>query len=217
MSNSTPRPRWYFVVALAVLSLLCRLAPQLMVRLESTGYDMLMLTYPWGFTPLLAVGMFSGAFLTDRRLAIGLILGTQLLGDIGIWALSGDFQQGFDPGIIGVYLAYPICVVLGRALSDHRSLGRVLTGSVLAATSFFLVTNFGVWALGRITSPELATLYPLTMGGLIKCYTMGLPFAKEFISTPLFSVLLFSPLGISKSATPSCDKAGTDMTANATA
>ena len=195
-SPTSTRPRWGFFIALAACAVLMRLAPQLMVRLANAGYDMKAVSYPWGFTPMLAIGLYAGAFLKNPWQAVGLIVGTQLLGDLGIWALSGDVLQAFDPGSSGVYVAYPLCAWLGGALSQNRSFGRVQAGSLLSCMAFFLVTNFVVWALGRFTSEELALLYPATFGGLMKCYVMGLPFAKEFISTPIFAGLLFSPLGV---------------------
>ena len=199
MSNpTTTRPRWGFFVLLAAFAVLCRMAPQLLVKLTSAGFDMTSVNYPWGFSPMLAVGLYAGAFIKDRRHAVALLLGTQLLGDLGIWALSRDPLQTFDPGSLGVYLAYPLCVWLGGSLSQHRSFGRVQAGSLLSCSAFFLVTNFAVWAFGRITNPELAVLYPLNFSGLMKCYTLAIPFAKEFLSTPLFSALLFSPLGVAQ-------------------
>lgn len=195
---TTTRPRWGFFIALAAFAVLSRLAPQLMVKLSGAGFDMTSVNYPWGFTPVLAVGLFAGAFIKNRWHAVMLMLGTQFLGDLGIWALSGDFLQGFDPGTLGVYLAYPLCVWLGGSLSQNRSFGRVQAGSLLACSAFFLLTNFVVWALGRFTSEELALLYPATLAGLMKCYVMGLPYAKEFISTPIFAGLLFSPLGVAQ-------------------
>ena len=197
-SPISTRPRWGFFIALAAVAVLLRLAPQLMVKLTSAGYDMTMVRYPWGFTPMLAIGLYAGAFLKNRWHAVGLMLGTQLLGDVGIWALSGDVLQGFDPGTLGVYMAYPLCALLGGSLSTNRSFGRVQAGSLLACMTFFLVTNFVVWALGRLASEELALLYPPTFSGLMKCYVMGIPYAKEFISTPLFAALLFSPLGVAQ-------------------
>ncbi len=197
-SPTSTRPRWGFFIALAVVAVLLRLAPQLMVKLTSAGYDMTLVRYPWGFTPMLAIGLYAGAFLKNRWQAVGLMLGTQLLGDLGIWALSGDVLQGFDPGALGVYIAYPLCAWLGGSLSTNRSFGRVQAGSLLACMTFFLVTNFVVWAFGRWASEELALLYPATFAGLMKCYVMGLPYAKEFISTPIFAGLLFSPLGVAQ-------------------
>src|ERR1700679_4208317 len=72
---------------------------------------------------------------------------------------------------------YAAIVVLGaRMLKGHPSIGRVLGASVASATSFFLLSNFAVWA-GSI-------LYPHTAGGLATCYIAGLPFYRnDLIST----------------------------------
>lgn len=194
----TTRPRWGFFIALAAFAVLCRLAPQLLIKLTSTGYDMTSINYPWGFSPMLAVGLYAGAFITNRKHSVMLILGTQLLGDLAIWAISRDVANAFDLASIGVYLAYPLCVWLGGSLSENRSFGRVQAGSLLSCLAFFLVTNFGVWALGRFNSQGMAPMYPATIRGLLNCYYLGIPFANEFISTPIFAGLLFSPLGVAQ-------------------
>ena len=41
-------------------------------------------------------------------------------------------------------------------------------------------------------------MYPLTLQGLIDCYIAAIPFAKEFIATPIYAGLLFSPLGVAQ-------------------
>ena len=99
MSNA--RPRWGFFLALAVVAVLIRLAPQLGVMLTSAGYDMTSLDYPWGFSPMLAIGLYAGAFIQKRWQAVALVLGTQLVGDLGIWWLSGDSTKGFDLASMG--------------------------------------------------------------------------------------------------------------------
>ena len=203
---TSSRPHWGFFLTLAAIAVLMRLAPQLAVKLSSAGYDMKSVNYAWGFTPMLAIGLYAGAFLKERWQAVAFVLGMQLLGDLSIWALSGEGKQGFELGSLGVYVAYPLCALLGRSLSQHRSWGRVQAGSLLSCTVFFLTTNFIVWALGRYSSEELAALYPPTFGGLMKCYELGLPFAIEFISTPLFSALLFSPLGVAQVANVATEK-----------
>lgn len=192
--STTPatRPRWRFFFALAAVAVLMRLAPQLLVKLSSAGFDMTTVRYPWGFTPMLAIGLYAGAFLKSRWQAIGLMLGTLLLGDLGIVALSGDLSQ-VDPGN---YLAYPLCTLLGSSLREHRSWGRVQTGGVLACTVFYLLTNFLVWAAWRYIYD--LELYPLTLAGLQTCMVAGIPFAKYFLSTPVFCALLFSPLGVAQ-------------------
>lgn len=197
MSAPQNRSRWVFFIGLALFSILWRLAPQLLVRFVSPSYNMLTVNHLWGFTPILAIALYAGAFIRNPWQAMGFILGTQLLGDLGIWALSGDIAQGFDPG---VYVAYPLCTLLGRPLNQHHSLGRVLTGSVLSASVFFLVTNFIVWGVwGRLYQQQM---YPSTLAGLIECYVQAIPFAKQFIATPLYAGLLFSPLGIAMLSEP---------------
>jgi len=191
-TTPTTRPRWGFFIALAAVAVLMRLAPQLLVKLSSAGYDMNSVKYPWGFTPMLAIGLYAGAFLKNHWQAIGLMLGTLLLGDLGIVALSGDMSQ-VDPGN---YLAYPLCTLLGRSLTEHRSWGRVQTGGVLACSVFYLLTNFLVWACWRYMYD--LELYPMTLAGLQTCMVAGIPFAKYFLSTPVFCALLFSPLGVAQ-------------------
>ena len=57
-----------------------------------------------------------------------------------------------------------------------------MTGCLLGATIFFIITNFGVWSLGS---------YGHTLDGLVKCYILALPFfAYNLISTLLFSCII---------------------------
>ena len=61
---------------------------------------------------------------------------------------------------------------------------RVAAGVVLGPTSFFLVSNYGVWAAGD--------MYPRTVGGLITCYAAAIPFYRnDLISTAIVAGLAF--------------------------
>ena len=62
-------------------------------------------------------------------------------------------------------------------------------GMVVAGTfSFFIITNFAVWAMDGH--------YPMTLEGLIACYIAAIPFyGNTLLSTALFSALFF---GIAK-------------------
>ena len=193
MSSPQSRPRWGFLAGLVTFAVLLRLAPQIVVKLVSPGYQMDTVNAVWGFTPMLAIGLYAGAFLKNRWHAIGLILGTQFLGDLVILGLSKDLMTAFEPGR---YLVYPLCTLLGRPLNQHHSWGRVQAGSFLSAALFFLFTNFLVWGAWRFMYP--VEMYPLTLQGLIDCYVAAIPFAKEFIATPLYAGLLFSPLGVAQ-------------------
>jgi hypothetical protein len=80
---------------------------------------------------------------------------------------------------------YAAAVVLGRILLKRRvNVTRVIAAPVLASTSFFVVSNFAVWA-GSV-------MYPHTMAGLSLCYAAGLPFyGNDLLSTTLVTGLAF--------------------------
>ena len=57
-----------------------------------------------------------------------------------------------------------------------------ISGALIGACLFFLITNFGVWSLGS---------YGYTLEGLVTCYILAIPFfGNTIISTILFSTLM---------------------------
>ena len=57
-----------------------------------------------------------------------------------------------------------------------------ISGALLGAIIFFLITNFGVWALGS---------YEYTFNGLVTCYILAIPFfGNTLVATILFSVII---------------------------
>jgi hypothetical protein len=76
---------------------------------------------------------------------------------------------------------YLAAMVLGSALLRERvTFLRGAAGAVLGPTSFFLVSNFGVWALDGFNT------YPHTMAGLAACYWAGVPFYRnDLLATSL--------------------------------
>ena len=57
-----------------------------------------------------------------------------------------------------------------------------ISGALLGACLFYLITNFGVWSLGS---------YGYTFEGLVNCYILAIPFfAYSLISTFIFSGLI---------------------------
>ncbi|MGD0345623.1 MAG: DUF6580 family putative transport protein [Terracidiphilus sp.] len=86
----------------------------------------------------------------------------------------------------GWYLA---AMVLGAILLRKRiTFARGAAGALLGPTSFFLVSNFGVWAGGMVA-------YPRTLAGLTACYWAGVPFYRnDLIATSLvLAVMLGVP------------------------
>jgi len=57
-----------------------------------------------------------------------------------------------------------------------------VSGSLIGASLFFLITNFGVWSVGS---------YGYTLEGLIACYIVAVPFfGYTLISTIIFSAII---------------------------
>jgi hypothetical protein len=83
------------------------------------------------------------------------------------------------------WLWYAAVLVLGSLLLRQRTnVTRVVSGSLLASTSFFAVSNYAVW-VG-------SAMYPHTLGGLTACYAAGLPFYRnDLVSTLLVTGVAF--------------------------
>lgn len=80
---------------------------------------------------------------------------------------------------------YLMAMALGYILLHARTnFARVGAGIVLGPTSFFLVSNYAVWASGD--------MYPRTLSGLMTCFAAGLPFYRnDLISTGIVAGLAF--------------------------
>ena len=78
----------------------------------------------------------------------------------------------------GWYLA---AMALGAALLGRRvNWARGAAAALAGPTSFFLVSNFGVWAAGGFAN------YPHTLAGLMACYWAGVPFYRnDLLATSL--------------------------------
>lgn len=130
-----------------------------------------LLPHPMNFAPIGALGLFSGAYIADRRAWM-----------IPVAALLiSDFFIGFYTPIImlSVYASFAISAVLGRCvLSEKRGVVRIGGSAVASATILFVVSNFTVWAT--------RLYYPLTFEGLLLCFVRALPFYGNTLAGDLF-------------------------------
>lgn len=80
---------------------------------------------------------------------------------------------------------YLAAMFLGEILLKAKTtLPRFASAVVLGPTSFFMVSNFAVWAGG--------SMYPQSLGGLGACYVAGLPFYRnDMVSTTIVAGLAF--------------------------
>lgn len=134
--------------------------------------------HPVNFTPMGALGLFSGAYL-GRKTAWLIPIVALLISDLYIGA--------YEPvAMLFVYLGFASGAVIGHYLLKGGGGALALAASSLAVSViFFLLSNFGTWLAG--------TLYPMTMAGLVQCFVLALPFfGNTLASTLIYSFVLFS-------------------------
>lgn len=128
-----------------------------------------LLPHPWNVTPLGAMFLFSGATFRSRAESLAVPLAALLLSDYAvIHFVYGGHYGWFSPYTWGGFV---IAGLIGWILRQKITLARVVTTSIAASLSFFLISNFGVWVAGR--------LYPFSMSGLTACYVAALPFFRN--------------------------------------
>jgi len=80
---------------------------------------------------------------------------------------------------------YVAAMALGQILLRSRTtFVRAGAATLLGPTSFFLLSNYAVWAVGG--------MYPRTLSGLATCYVAGLPFYRnDVVSTAIVVAVAF--------------------------
>jgi hypothetical protein len=128
------------------------------------------LPHPANFTPIAAVALFGGVYLTKKQAFIIPVLAM----------LVSDFFIGFDslPMRISVYGSILLGVLLGLWIKKNKNIGRVISASLLSSVIFFIITNFSVWAFG--------TMYPKNLTGLFSSYFYAIPFFRNTLLGDLF-------------------------------
>ena len=147
---------------------------------------------PWGFAPQIAIALFGGAVIKDKKWAFALPIFSMFLSDLIYQGLySAGFISdiyGFYPGQWLNYCLFALMVVIGFMVKKINVVN-VFAASLIAPTVFFLLSNFITWS-------GLAGLRglnrPFTFEGLLMAYNDGLLFYKgALLATLFFSTLLF--------------------------
>jgi len=143
---------------------------------------------PWGFVPQLAMALFGGAVIKDKKFAFILPLLSMLLSDVLYELLFRNGLSsipGFYSGQFTNYVLFAGITFIGFWMRN-LNIGRIAAGTVIAPTVYFLLSNFEVWIGGG------GLQRPKTFNGLLQCYADGLPFYKGYLlGTIFFSFVLF--------------------------
>ena len=130
--------------------------------------------HPPNFTPVLAMAVFMPYLTRD--------LYSSMLVPLSAMFVS-DLYLGLHSSMFWVYTS----ILLGTTLSHYtmsmkKTYVHLGSNALLSSTIFFVITNFAVWTSG--------TMYPITLDGLILCYTMAIPFFGNTLAGTLFYVSL---------------------------
>ncbi len=136
-----------------------------------------LIPHPPNFTPIIAVAIISGYFFKNINLSLLTLLIAMLISDLFI---------GFYENVIFVYASLLLITFVFHKISNKINFIYLFIYGFAGSLIFFVVSNFGVWALG---SPGVFNIpYDKTLNGLIECYILAIPFfGNTFLSTLIFA------------------------------
>jgi hypothetical protein len=131
---------------------------------------------PQGFAPQLAMAIFGGAVIQNKKLALFLPLLSMLFSDLVyqvLYVKGLSTIPGFYAGQVENYALIAGLTCFGflmKKVTALRVLGFAISGSLL----FFLLSNFSVWLAGA------GFHHPKTFDGLLACYGDALVFYRDY-------------------------------------
>jgi len=148
-----------------------------------------LLPHEYNFTPIGAIALFAGTYITNKRLAFLLPLTILLVSDVLLELINGN---GFYRDMGFVYGSFALVVALGFLLREKVQLHTIIGASLISSFVFFLFSNFGTWLMYDI--------YPKTSAGLLSCYIAGIPFLKNgtIIGDLIYNLSFFSAFALVK-------------------
>lgn len=128
-----------------------------------------LIPHPPNFTSLIALSFYVPVIFGIKKIIFVIL--ALFITDIFIGFHNTIFFTIGSIGLIGL-----------SSLYLKNSLVWRMTGVLMGAILFYIITNFGVWSSG---------VYGYNFEGLINCYTLALPFfGNTFVSTLLFSFII---------------------------
>jgi len=136
-----------------------------------------LIPHPPNFTPIIAVAIMSSYFFKNINLSLLILLIAMLISDLFI---------GFYENMIFVYVSLLLITFVFHKISNKINFKNLFIYGFVGSLIFFVVSNFGVWALGSPGVYDIA--YEKSLSGLIECYILAIPFfGNTFLSTIIFA------------------------------
>jgi len=138
------------------------------------------LPHAWHFTPVAASLLFFGARGSRRKMWIPLVLFAAT--DVILTKFIYSYTFSWDHLVTWAW--YAAILWLGTNLREKSGPVRVVGAALASSVSFFLISNFAVWAAWE--------MYPKTFSGLMMSYAAGLPYFRGTVESDLFfSIAMF--------------------------
>lgn len=132
------------------------------------------------FTPVGAALLYFGARGPRKLIWVPLTL----FAAADVYLTLFQYHYGFSADHYVTWVWYAAILGLGALLGRKPGALQIFAASLATAFSFFLISNFAVWAVWG--------MYPKTVAGLMECYTIALPFfRRELVSDVLFAAVFF--------------------------
>lgn len=149
---------------------------------------------PPNFSAAYALAFCAGVFF-PRRLAWWLPLATLAISDVALnfYYYFHYHTNSFNLVQLANYATYGVIIWLGGKFSPQAHLIKLISGGVLGAILFYIITNTAAWFFNPFHHPE----YTKTLAGWIKALTTGTagwPQTWEFFRNTLLSGGLFTGL-----------------------
>lgn len=151
--------------------------------------------HPWNFTPVAASLLYFGARGSRRQLWVPFVL--LAASDVILTKFVYAYPLGWDQLVVWAW--YAAILWLGTRLRENSNWLRIGGAALACSVSFFVISNFAVWAAG--------TMYPKTMSGLMTCFAAGVPFFRRGVAGDmLFTAVMFGLPALVAAATRSSHK-----------
>lgn len=147
---------------------------------------------PLGFAPQIAMALFGGSVIKDKKMSFLLPLLSMLFSDVLyeiLYQNNISSIPGFYSGQVLNYVLFAAITVIGFAIRKEK-IAHIVAGSIVGATFYFLASNFVVWMGGGLDINNLP--YAKSLSGLGVCYAAAIPFFKgSLFATLTFNTILF--------------------------
>lgn len=119
-----------------------------------------LIPHPVNFTPVLAIGLFSGLYFKNIKWSWLPVVVSMVVVDLFL---------GFHSTSLVVYFSVGMMPFFAKFINKEKNTFKTaIPATFLAAVFFFLTTNFAVWLL--------EAMYVKNLSGLMLSYVAGLPF-----------------------------------------